>query len=369
MKIVVAPDKFKGSLNSFEVCDAIAKGILTPGRNVDLHLLPMADGGDGFASVMRHYHHTTSISCKTLDPLGRPLSASYEWNGGSRTAIIELAVASGLVLLDKKERNPLFTSTMGTGLMIRDAISRSAQKIVLGLGGSATNDAGTGLLAALGFVFLDKDERPVVPNGDALLMIEKVVPPAALPGIVFQVACDVRNPLYGKEGAAFVFAPQKGADDAMVQKLDEGLRKFSRLLLQQTGRDISAIPGAGAAGGTAAGLMAFFSVDMQNGIELVAAASGMQQVIADADLLITGEGKLDAQSAGGKVVGYMAALARRHGVRCRAICGELDLDQSGLVAMGIDKAFSLVDVAGSRDLAIENARELLTATAPRLLQL
>src|SRR5690606_14229444 len=163
MKIVLAPDKFKGSLSSFEVCEALSKGIRSVYKKAEVHSFPMADGGDGFAAVMRHYYNTQQGLCDTVDPLGRPMQAGYEWDPKTNTAFIELATASGLVLLKDEERNPLYTSTRGTGIMITDAISRSAKKIVLGLGGSATNDAGTGILSALGFAFLDSDDQPLAP--------------------------------------------------------------------------------------------------------------------------------------------------------------------------------------------------------------
>ena len=197
MKIIVAPDKFKGSLTSFEACRSISRGIKKTNNKIVVSEFPMADGGDGFSSVLNHYLKTDTINCHSVDPLGRKISASYQWNEMEKTAVIELAVASGLVLLEEKERNPMYTSSLGTGLLIKHAIDKGAKKIVLGLGGSATNDGGTGILSALGFQFADEKGDYLQASGENLLRIKKIIPPSFVPTVKFEIACDVQNVLFG----------------------------------------------------------------------------------------------------------------------------------------------------------------------------
>lgn len=321
MKVVIAPDKFKGSLTSFEACSAIATGIKTVDPAAETFEFPMADGGDGFAAVMKHYWHTTTIPCPTVDPLGRPLDCTtFELK--DKTAIIELASASGLVLLNEKERDPLKTSTFGTGRMIKAAIDAGAREIILGLGGSATNDAGTGILEALGFQFTDTTGRPYRAAGGDLLHIHSIIPPKIVPDVKFTIACDVQNVLYGEEGAAYVYAPQKGATPEAVALLDQGLRQFAGLLK----KDVAAIPGAGAAGGIAAGLMGFFDVRIEKGIRLVMDSSNIMHQLQHADVVITGEGKIDRQSEYGKVVSEIALAAAQHHIPVIAFCGISEVD-------------------------------------------
>jgi glycerate kinase len=357
MKIIVAPDKFKGSLSSFEVCEAISRGIRKTLGNAVVSNFPMADGGDGFASVLKHYLDTTTIRCDTVDPLGRTITASYQWNETKKTAIIEMAVASGLVLLSKEERNPLLTSTLGTGLLIRHAIDNGARKIILGLGGSATNDGGTGILSALGFQFAKEKGERLPASGENLQLIRTIIPPPAIPAIEFDLACDVNNVLFGPAGAAYVYAPQKGADKDQVAMLDQGLQNFSNVIMGQTGKDISTIPGLGAAGGIAAGLLPFFAVYIRNGIEMVIAASKIEEHLSNADMVITGEGKIDNQSSAGKVVGRIASLAKKHGLNCIAFCGSMELNESE--ELGLKKIVALVDEFTTEEQAIKNAANLL----------
>ncbi len=359
MKIIIAPDKFKGSLTSFEVCRAISNGIKKANKETDVLVFPMADGGDGFATVMKHYLQTETVDCKTIDALGREINASYEWDSKQTTAVIELAVASGLALLKKEEQNPMLTSTLGTGILIKNAIEKGATRILLGLGGSATNDAGMGILAALGFQFADENEKLLAASGKNLCAVKKIIPPESVPAIQFQIAADVKNVLYGPQGAAYIFAPQKGANDVDVRLLDEGLRNFALIVQEQTGRKISTIAGTGAAGGIAAGLMSFFEVDIKSGIELIVNNSNLIAALENADLIITGEGKIDAQTAEGKVIGYIAALAKEFKVPCKAVCGVLDLGRKELEELGLAAVLSIRDGSISEEEAIKNAGELL----------
>jgi glycerate kinase len=367
MKIIVAPDKFKGSLTSFEVSKAISKGIKRADKSVKLFEFPMADGGDGFAAVMKHYYKTNTVNCDTVDPLGRKLAVSYEWNENEKTAIIEIAVASGLVLLKQEELNPMLTSTLGTGLIIKDAIGKGARKIILGLGGSATNDAGTGILSALGFQFADESDKLLQASGGNLLNMKKIMKPSFIPTIKFEIASDVQNTLYGPQGAAYVYAAQKGADEEQVKTLDKGLQNFAAIIKNETGKDISSIPGTGAAGGIAAGLLPFFNVEMKKGIEMIVDASKIKTDLTDADLLITGEGKIDEQSGEGKVVGYMAKLAGEYDIPCIAVCGILELKEAGIKTLGLQKAVAISNSSITKEEAMKNARELLTEKASELL--
>ncbi len=359
MKIIVAPDKFKGTLTSFEVCNAIAAGIKQVNKNTEVFLFPMADGGDGFAEVMKYYLQTDTVSCTAVDPLGRSIPASYQWNPKTRTVIIEMAVASGLVLLKQEERNPLRTSTYGTGLLIKDAIEKGAEKIVLGLGGSATNDAGTGILAALGFKFQNLNGDLLDPCGENLVAIEKIISTASMADVKFEIACDVQNILYGPQGAAYVYAPQKGADKKIVELLDEGLKHFAGVLQQKTNRKVADIPGTGAAGGIAAGLMSFFDIELKKGIDLIIEASGIKNEISSTDLLITGEGKIDAQTLEGKVVAQIASLAFENKIPAIAFCGLLEADKSVTEKLKLLAIESLVTPAVNKEEAMANAKTWL----------
>jgi glycerate kinase len=369
MKIIIAPDKFKGSLTSFEVCRAISNGIKKADKEIDVSTFPMADGGDGFAAVMKYYVQTETIYCTTVDPLGQKISVSYEWNAESKTAIIETAVASGLVLLKEEERNPLLTSTLGTGLLIKLAIDKGATKIILGLGGSATNDGGTGILSALGFQFFDKDGLELKANGANLLLIKEIITPSSIADIKFQIASDVENLLYGLKGAAYIYAPQKGADKKQVELLDEGLKNFAAIIKHQTGKDVASVRGSGAAGGIAAGLLAFYDTEIKKGTDIVIEAAKIENKLTGVDLIITGEGKIDEQSSQGKVIGSISALAKKYDIPCIAVCGISDLDEMKTTTMGFKKVIALTDQSTRIEDAIKNAFQLLEEKAIRILSL
>jgi glycerate kinase len=355
MKVLIAPDKFKGSLSSFEACSAIAAGIRSVDPTAEIIEFPMADGGDGFAAVMKNYLHTTTAACLTEDPLGRPLYASFELTGD--LAIVELASASGLALLNRKERDPLNTSTFGTGRMIMAAVQSGAKEVILGLGGSATNDAGTGILSAMGFRFTGKDGRTIRPSGENLLQIRVIHPPKLLPEVKFTIACDVQNVLYGPEGAAYVYAPQKGASPEGVTLLDQGLRHFAELLK----KDVAGIAGAGAAGGIAAGLMEFFQVRLVKGVQLVMDSSAIESKLPNTDLVITGEGKIDRQTAYGKVVSEVALLARKHQIPVMAFCGVQETEETG--PLHLDAIRTITPESMRTDEAMTRAKDLLTIAA------
>jgi len=360
MKITVAPDKFKGSLSSLQACKAIEAGIHQIIPDADVLLLPMADGGDGFDEVLKYYLDTKTVTCNTVDPLMRLIVKSYQINTSSRTAIIALASSSGLVLLKEEERNPLYTSTYGTGLLIQHAIENGAEKIILGVGGSATNDAGLGILAALGFALLDDSGVVITPVGKNLQLIKSIVPPAVIPSVNFEIACDVQNILFGKEGAAFVYASQKGASADDILLLDKGLQHISYLIQSSTGKQVENLAGTGAAGGIAAGLMSYFNCRIVSGTGIVAEAAELKDQLHGTDLLITAEGKLDNQSSNGKVVQYIADLGKQSGIPVIALCGQSELNSEEVSKMGLLFVKSITGQNISIKQAMANPDILLT---------
>ena len=367
MKIIIAADKFKGSLTSFEVCNAILQGIKQVDENIVVQSFPMADGGDGFAKVMQHYTQTKTIECNTFDPLQRPMKAAYQWNAITKTAIIEMATASGLVLLQLHERNPMKTSSYGTGLLIKDAISKGAEKIILGIGGSATNDAGMGILRAMGFIFIDVHNKELTAAGENLSAIEKIIPPAGLPAVHFEIACDVQNVLYGAQGAAFVYAPQKGAAQEQVRLLDDGLRHFAEIIMRQTNYNVAETKGMGAAGGIAAGLSPFLKVVIEQGTQIIIEASNIKNSLAETGLIITGEGKIDNQSREGKLISSIAMLAKQYHIPVMALCGSLQLDNKAIKELGLDHAYSIMNASISIEYSMKNAAELLRNETARII--
>lgn len=322
MKIVIASDKFKGSLTSQQVNAVAEQAVRMRFPNARIVSLPMADGGDGFAAAIKHYLKTVTVPAIAQDPLGRKLRTAFEWEGKSRTAMVEMAVASGLALLRNDERNPMRTSSYGTGLLVRRAIQKGAKKIILGVGGSATNDGGMGLAVALGFRFLDKNGKQLKGRGESLLKLDRIEPPYQMPQVRFIIAADVTNPLCGTNGAAKVYGPQKGADALMVAALDKGLGRLADCIRDITGKDIRNIPGSGAAGGVAAILLGFFPTKIEAGISLLSRAAGLRSKLKNADLLITGEGRIDEQSTQGKLVGQLVSLANRESVPILLVCGQ-----------------------------------------------
>lgn len=361
--IVIASDKFKGSLSSMQVGEALRAGLKQRWPEREVLIFPMADGGDGFDEVMDHYFSLEKIEAAVVDPLGRPLNASWRWDAQRQTAYISVSAASALVQLKEDEKNPGKTSTYGTGLLIKDALQKGARHIVLGLGGSATNDAGVGILAALGFSLLNYKDEKIEPVGDNLAEIARIQPPAAKIDVVFNISCDVENPLFGENGAAFVYGPQKGADDVMVKRLDEGLRSVSQILSKDYGSDISGIPGLGAAGGIAAGLLPYFKVNINSGIDMVLEASGLKEKLKHASLVITGEGKFDSQSLQGKVVGRLAELCRKENRKCVVVCGISELTKEEAAKAGLQDVIAIRDFAKDDKESTENASELLKKVA------
>ena len=341
MTILIAPDKFKGSLDTFALCNAMEQGVNETDPTIRVIKLPLADGGDGFAKVLAYYLDTKAIFIPTTNAIGKPITASYEWDEYHKTAIIELASASGIALLPKSEHLPLQTSTFGSGLLVKDALERGADQVILGLGGSATNDGGTGLLAALGYRFLDAEQKELKPCGELLGKIETIIPPQNPISTSFTIACDVNNPLLGKHGAAHTYAAQKGASPADIETLETGMQHFADVLEKFLGKSIVNIPGTGAAGGTTAGMLLIPSVTLQKGTDIVMQYSNFQHHLQQANLVLTGEGGFDAQTLQGKVVFAVAQACRASGIPCIAICGKVDADEATIIASGLSKVISI----------------------------
>ena len=349
MNVLIAMDSFKEALDATSACEAVARGILRAMPGAACRTLPLADGGEGTSAILADKLQAEKVTLTVRDPLLRPLEAAYFYAPAQRTAIVEMAAASGLQLLRPEERNPLKTSTFGTGELIADALQRGAGHILLGIGGSATNDGGMGMAAALGWQFLDAGGQVLPPTGQSLRQIAEIRAAAGPAGQLasgksarFTLICDVSNPLNGPRGASRIFAPQKGATPAAVEELEAGLRHFAALLSAYFGKDFSQIPGAGAAGGMGAGAMAFLQASIRQGAEIVLEIMEFDQALARADLVVTGEGKLDAQTLDGKLIHGIcrqAALARVPVIAC---CGTLELKPEQLDALGLRAAFSVL---------------------------
>jgi glycerate kinase len=361
VNILVAPDKFKGSLSAVEVCQAVEQGLSASGIKHALTAVPMADGGEGTFDLLLHYFKGTRYSVTVTDPLFQPVQAGYGISQDGITALIEMASASGLQLIDVARRNPLYTTTYGTGELIRKAIGRGVRTVILGIGGSATNDAGIGMASALGYEFFDSANHVLKPIGENLLRLHSIGNKNVLPAlrkVEFIVLCDVTNPLHGPRGAAYVYAPQKGATSETISLLDDGLRNF-----EAVAKDFFKIhvdfPGAGAAGGLGAGTRLFLAAELHKGIDYILKVTGLEKKVQDSDLVITGEGRLDTQSLSGKVVMEVARLASSSQKPVIVICGKNELTDADILRNGIRSVLSLTDKDTSEKQAMTDAFNLI----------
>ncbi len=364
MKILVSPDKFKGSLSAAELCEAISLGIKKYDSTIQVVTHPLADGGDGSLDVLEQHLDLETVTTTVNDPLFRPIKASYKKTADS--AYIEMAAASGLVLLSPEEQNCMYTTTYGTGELIMDAIKKNVKTIYLSIGGSATCDAGIGMAQALGFSFLDQNREPIKPVGKNLKKIAFVVPPKnskPLANIRFVTLCDVDNPLYGKQGAAHVFAAQKGANQEEIKILDQGLVHFANLAKQQLNNDIATIPGAGAAGGLGGGSIAFLNASLQSGIKTMLEITRFSEVIEKTDLIFTGEGKIDQQTLNGKVIHGVSKLAKAKNIPVYVISGASDLSKSEVQSLGIEHLKTVLSVSANEEEAFTNTKNIVTQLA------
>jgi len=354
MKALIAPDKFKGSLSAAEVCEAVSDALLEIDSSNQVIKIPLADGGEGTFEILVHQSKGSIKRVTVLDPLLRPIEAGYGVSQDGKTAFIEMAKASGLQLLKESERNPLFTSSIGTGQLIVDAIHEGATNIILGIGGSATNDACIGLAHALGYRFFNRDRVELPPIGKSLSEIEWIDDSQVdkrLHEIAFTVLCDVDNPLYGMHGAAHVYAPQKGATEIIVNELDLGLRHFADLAKSQYHADLN-FPGAGAAGGVGAGAKLFLNASFKKGIDYISELTSLTKHIKICDIVITGEGKVDAQTLSGKVVAHVLSLAHRYNKPVFILCGQCTLSDHERKQLGAHSMIALATQPSEVRLAL-----------------
>jgi glycerate kinase len=363
MRFLIAPDKFKGSLEARAVAENIASGIREVIPLAEIEIAPIADGGEGTAEIIGHALRGEWVSCRSHDALGRAIDARYIWVSRTNTAVMEMSEAAGLRRLKESERDPARASTIGVGEMMCEAMKRGAQTLIIGLGGSATNDGGFGMARSLGFRFFGKDEE--LTNGAVeltqLTRIERA-PKSTWPKIV--AAVDVRNPLSGGNGATRVFAAQKGAKPEQMELLEVALAKLADMVTRDLGRDFREHPGAGAAGGLGFGLMSFCDAQLKPGFEVVAKAIGLEKRISEADVIITGEGRLDSQTMEGKAPAGVAMLARKFGKPVYAIVGE-DVG-SGKTSALFKKVLELARPPATRSIAMTRTGQLARARAVEL---
>ncbi len=368
MKILIAPDSFKDCLRAREVAEALSCGIQKVLPQAKIRMIPMADGGEGTVESVIDATGGQLNKLQVNDPLMRRISSFYGVSGDGNTAVIEMAAASGLELLKPGERNPWITSTFGTGELILHAIQAGCRKILLGIGGSATNDGGLGMAEALGIRFLDANGDSVHQGGGAVGDVRQIVMAGLDPRIAeteIMVACDVTNPLTGSHGASFVYGPQKGANEEMVEGLDKNLAHLARLIAEQMDKEIDIVPGAGAAGGLGAGLMAFIGARLVRGFDMVAETVSFEESVQWADLVITGEGKMDSQTRFGKTPMGVAKMAKKHGLPVIGVAGTLE-DAEKLYKEGFDVLMPIQEKPSDLAAALENAPLLLERTGERI---
>jgi glycerate kinase len=370
-KIVIAPDSFKGTMNSIEICDIVERGIKNIFPETQTVKVPIADGGEGTVDAFLKAVGGTKIHVKAKDPLMRDIDSFYGILHDKKTAVIEMAVASGLPLLSAEEKNPALTSTYGTGQLMLDALEKGCSRIILGLGGSATNDGGIGMAAALGVKFLDINNNEIPLNGIGLKHLHHIDVSGKNLGLEeceIIAACDVDNPLYGANGAAYVFSPQKGADDEMVKLLDNNLKHYAEVIQNDFRITIQDIPGTGAAGGIGAALVAFMGAKLESGIKIVLDCVKFDNLILGADLIITGEGKIDGQSLRGKVPVGIAERAVKQGVPVIAVVGNIGDDIDAVYDKGISAVFCTSRKPVPFDIAKLHCRDDLLATIESIMR-
>ena len=366
MKIIVAPNSFKGSLSATQAANAIANGVREVFPDAEVVEIPVADGGEGTVEALVSAHHGTYEWVNVEGPLGDPVLASYGLIDGRKTAVAELASASGYVLVSPAMRDPRKTSTYGFGQLLEAARKSGARSVIAGIGNSATNDGGVGMAQALGYRFLDAAGVDLPRGGAALLRLERIDDSKLNPSwrsVQVRVACDVTNPLTGPEGASAVYGPQKGADPATVRLLDQALGRLAQVIEHQYGKRVADIPGAGAAGGTGAGLMAFLDAKLVSGAALVVDASGFDEALRGAQLVITGEGRADGQTAYGKAPGEVARRAQAAGIRTVLIAGTKGAGWEGLLTKGFSSVASLAQEGDNLQDLMQDARPALTRAA------
>ncbi|MCF7915433.1 MAG: glycerate kinase [Spirochaetaceae bacterium] len=371
MRILIAPDSFKGSNSSLKVAEAIEKGVSRVFPEAVVEKIPIGDGGEGTVDALVEANEGEIVSVQVDGPLGRPVDAFYGIVDEG-TAVIEMAAASGLDLLPEQQRDVLRASTYGTGQLIMHALEQGVEEIILAIGGSATNDGGTGMAAALGYRFLDAQGEELPPGGAALINLASIDDSRVdrrVRSARFRVACDVNNPLLGERGASAVYGPQKGASLQDVQTLDASLKKLAKVVQLQFGQKVDETPGAGAAGGLGYGLLVFCGATLEKGIDIVLDAVNFDERLENKDLVITGEGKIDGQTSYGKVPIGIAYRAKQKGVPVLVIAGDIGDGIEAVYDKGIDAVMSTVNRAMSLEEAMSNGRALLIDGAERAMRM
>jgi glycerate 2-kinase len=372
MRIVIAPDSFKESASAIQIAKAMDQGVKLAMPEAETTLIPMADGGEGTCEAFVAACDAKWIDCQVSGPLCETVNARYALDEENETAVIEMAAASGMALLSPHDRDPMLTTTRGVGELIIDALDKGVKHIVVGLGGSATTDGGAGMAQALGISLLNRSGKEIAPGGQHLKEIEKIDISGRHPKLdrcTFIAACDVSNPLAGPSGAARVFALQKGATESNIITLDHALQHFGKKLEEQLQIPVARVPGAGAAGGLGAGLMAFTNAKLQRGIDIVAQFCDLESHIKKADLVLTGEGKLDDQSINGKTPVGIAAIAKKYNVPTIAIAGTLGSGYAVCLQAGITAAFSICQRPMSKSDAMREVELLVTNITESIIRL
>ena len=371
MHIVVAPNAFKGSLTAVQAAEAMQAGILAADPKCRVTCAPVADGGDGLTEVMLAGMGGQPVAVTVTGPRFEVVTAPFCMVSSANLAVVEMARASGLALLPESRRNPMETTTYGTGELILSAMEYGARRIIVGIGGSATCDGGIGMAAALGYRFLDAGGEPVRPVGGQLSAIAAIDPSGVderIAGLEVAAACDVSNPLTGPEGAARIYGPQKGATPDQVAQLDEGLANLARVIRRDLGIDILELPGSGAAGGLGGGLRAFLKAELKTGIDLVLDVVDLEKKLAGADLVLTAEGQIDDQTRFNKAPAGVARSAKRAGVPCIAVCGAIGPGIGVLHDIGIQAVFSICSGPQTLEEAMQDARDLLARSTEQVIR-
>ncbi|XMO88396.1 glycerate kinase [Algibacter sp. AS12] len=366
MKIVLAPDKFKNSLTGLEFCNAVEDAIKVLNLDIEILKLPLADGGDGTIEVVNYYLKGFAVKVGVNNPFFKPVMATYLYSERSKTAFIEMAEASGVKLLKQEQFDCKNATTLGAGEMILDAINKGATNIILGIGGSATNDCGIGMATALGYRFLDKNNKEVVPIGANLSQISDIDISHVNPKLFdvnFSIACDVTNPLHGKNGAAYIYGAQKGASSKDIEMLDKGLKSFAKLIKAVFNVDAQSVKGAGAAGGMGIASKVFLNGVLEPGIKLIKDLADFDSQISGADWIITGEGKLDTQTMSGKTIQGVLSSAKAKKIKVAAFCGAIDLEGNSPGEFGIHYADAVMNYAENLDDAMKNGYSYLKEIA------
>ncbi|WP_102833880.1 glycerate kinase [Clostridioides difficile] len=374
MKILISIDSLKGSLSSIEAGNAIKKGILKVKEDAQVKILPLADGGEGTVDALVQGMNGKKETIEVTGPIAKKVDATYGLLKNTSTAIIEIAQASGLTLVPTELRNPLYTTTYGVGEIIKEAINKGYRNFIVGIGGSATNDAGIGMLQALGFEFYDENNKLVGLGGKVLNEIRHIKIENRLKELdecKFKIACDVNNPLFGKNGAAYIYGSQKGATSEIIEELDNGLRNFSKVVENYLSKDVANVEGAGAAGGLGFAFLAFLNSKLESGIKIILEEIKLEEELKDADFVITGEGRLDNQTAMGKAPIGVAKLAKKYGVKVIGLAGATTEDAVKCNEEGIDAYFSIVNRAMTIEEAMDKATasENMTATTTQIFNL